>query len=682
MMKSRFWLPALLLLLVSVAAPAQKKEFEKAVKAGREPGRYYVADLSKKEYTKEDVLSFAKLNGYVCQSIKEDVIVIYGARKRVAISVEFLPSGEDLGAPKTKATASASTAATSAKAVASPNAKNILAIVEKAVKKGIDPALGCYKASFPESTTYYTVATVQETMKANGYYIKSVKSGNREQVNEVLFVPQDKFPEAIYATYYPKGVEFSRLKRGTAWFPDKDMAFFNAGDIYWSGPVSGGMISGDGYGFQFISQDQVRIIKGVFENGKLTGNSYFRETNVDNIFREKWRQSDPGYFYDIQVLSRASSGYSWFNLKKKDKYKLAGLIDNNLNILRFSDFYDEYEDAELVSDFDAKGESVLRMYVVSGSAYIFSMVSTVDCVVNRQGKIYFSEPERQKILAELDDAVSHWDLICDCFKKSFTTGYPYREIVERFRNHQTIYWPPVPLANTIDMNGKAYRQFLAMEDLLVLSKAANANVEINESDIKEKIHFNIFGVVTNPYVTDYIDKYYMVKKIDAAKQSISNLRNNPVFDVPGMESSFESVLKRADENERRFQDNIAYVQSQLPIWIAQVAKKENAEQVVRMADIDEENSFPPHGELDYFDFGGKYTFRDKGRITLKNGDYLEYNSVYDKYDGFEFHTVYYSSRQLKSQKVSKMDKTNFTSYSQMANELIEASREERLKEVR
>ena len=681
-MNTRFWLPALLLLLVSVAAPAQKKEFDKAVKAGREPGKYYVADLSKKDYTKDDILSFAKLNGYVCQNIKEDVIVIYGARKRIAISVEFLPSGEDLGAPKNKATASAAAAATSAKAVASPNAKNILAIVEKAVKKGLDPALGCYKATFPESTTYYTVAAVQETMKANGYYIKSVKSGNREQVNDVYFVPQDKFPEAIYATYYPKGVDFSRLKRGSAWFPDRDMAFHNAGDIYWSGPVSGGMISGEGYGLQFISQDQVRIIKGVFENGKLAGDSYFRETNVDNIFREKWRQSDPGYFFDIQVLSRASDGYSWFNLKKKDNYKLAGLIDKDLNILRFSDFFDQYEDAELVSDFDGKGESVLRMSVMSGSAYIFALLTTVDCIVNRKGIISFPESERQKIVAELDEVVSHWDYICDCFKKSFTTGYPYRETVEKFRNHQNISWQRVPLSNTIDMNGKAYRQFLAMEDLLVLANAANANVDISEGDIKSRIHFNIWGRVTNPHATDYVDKYFVVKKIEAAKKSISNLRDNPVFDVAGKEGLFESVLKRADERERQFQENIAYVESHLPIWIAEAAKKENAEQVVRMADIDEDNSFPPHGELNYFDFGGKYTFRDKGRITLKNGDFLEYNSVYDKSDGFQYFTVFYSSRKLKSQKVSKMDEIEFTSYSQMANELIDASRNERLKEVR
>lgn len=667
----RYWLPALFLLLVSIAAPAQKAEFDRAKKAGREPGKYYVADLSKKDYTKDDVLAFAKKNGYACQNIKEDVITIYGAHKRVAVSVEFLPADEDLGNPKTMASA---TASASSSKVASPNSKKILSILEKAVSKGLDPECHCFRATFPEASSYYTASAVMEVMAANGYYIKSLKSPNREQISEVQFVPHSRFPEAVYATYYPKSVDFSKLKNASVWFPDKDLKFSEIGDVYWSGAVSQGKISGEGYGFQFVSEDVIRFISGVFEAGKPVGAVTFRETIADKVFRDDYKQKDPGYKYDMKILSYARNGFSWYKLKnRKDEYELTGIIDNNLNVRQLKDLFNGYYGSDLIQDFDSDGLSIFKVTVVTDQqTFLFVNTAPVECVMDRQGTISFSNAERRKIISELSACLEDWTLLCNSFNKAFTqyTGSS-RENVETLRKHIDTVWDIRYLANTIDVNGTDFQRFLVMEDLLVLENAANANVTIDVDKIKSNINFTIFGKVTNPNVSDYVKMDYMEKKREAAKKSMSRLRESHYFTAPDMEETFEKVMARIDEKDREFQRNIAYVRENLGYWIAEKREGERVASVIRMADIDYERTYPASGEVIH-PFLDNSHLENKGKITLINGDYLEYIEYVDSDNKTEYYKVEnsYPSFDVYGKE--------FRDYNVMAQEFINLSKKKRL----
>ncbi len=141
---------------------------------------------------------------------------------------------------------------------------------------------------------------------------------------------------------------------------------------------------------------------------------------------------------------------------------------------------------------------------------------------------------------------------------------------------------------------------------------------------------------------------------------MSKLRSDKEFNPPYMEKVFDKYLEGLDRN-------IEYYKG---LYAKAVRNEEDREirNKISMAEVDVERSTDPSGKKSSLGFLSSYYELEKdGVVKLKNGDYLEYNTVYDSSDKLQYYVVKYSYPEIRPYQ------REYKSYNEMVRALSNAS---------
>ena len=664
-MKGNRLLLAALLLIIPLTAFGQAAEFSKAIKKNRRsPDGYYFVDLSRQEYKRWDIENFAKRNGYVIHKMDEGTISAYGNLITIVKSVEMLPKGES---PDTSGSGKVVTK------VAADGGGDAARILKTALSKG-------YRDGANKDGTYgyhlrsgISDAEMREACNRYGYhFLRSEKYWKDDSKSFIYFVPKDEMPSWVINHSFKFDNGTPKLQKGSVILFDGEVV----DDIYWTGAVSGGMITGSGVGAKYFDDTKMLVLKGNFKDGKLDGEGYYRyglpeQSGFFRIAGGHLRADGPtimttnhyimtgageyGKTYPVSdgVIRMERGFYNWSENSRKpftqyevsvgryEKGTLWGYYDENFKrLFNFpSGTFEEvrgFQNGKAIVKHTAHNQWESR----NRNKDIW-----IEYSVDKAGNFSFSDEQKEKLVKKYEYTMEDNQKLLNLFKERFPspasggffTGANVPERIDIMNETIKACKLDDPDACIAAVYPKWKEDFDLYQKLVRLYQLTFSKLDDEyEWDFSDKLsrarrsyEGTDYGYREKFNANKYFKGSWMYDRYSEGHKLVNALKENPRLNVPGKEAILDEFDKRmsdlADEYSSDYNNAIRL------FWNAGANADRASE--LKGEQIDRDRSILPsklekHTTL----LGGVYyTYDNNGTIYFKRGsDYVSYNIIYDE----------------------------------------------------
>lgn len=675
MARIRLSLLFFLMVVFGISLSAQDAEFQKAIKKKviTQDG-YYFVDLSKKNYSKNAVSEYAKKNGYTLYDVQEKTVALYGNMATIVVSVKMLPKGESRQKLATSSQATESSLTTSRDRGGDLNS-SLAKAFKSAIRDGRDNG-GVYGAVVMASIPNDEIISYAQSL---GYHVIRfdkyiTNKNNLTGVNEKLvsFMKIDEMASWILEKSFNLPSNQRYQTGSLTLFDGKTLD-----GVTWSGNVKGGRISGDGYGAKFIDSETVFVVRGTFTNGKVSGRAYYRfgpTPEKDGIFRIAG-----GKYKDLNANKKTlstnyvlvdageyaglfKSGDDVFKLERAnylwDNYKNKSFLQYKAGDKYVEGAYWCYADADLkpIVKFPIETRTEELQPFKNGKAVIRNCnvhprdhqtiddLEWVDYYVYRDGKITFSDSEKNLILQLFDNAMSNWGQMQKEFNVSFSNPANYSLLYETYgpkQDWERHLWNCILddanlFLRTNRANAKYYTAYSNLLQLYEIYHSKTLHPE--EWNMNSKISVAMDSYTDRSYSDrkgreeqffKYLKEDWMTRRKNTAVSLVDRLKKDREFNVPDKEVKLNAIIKGIEDLEYDY--NVAAREAYWKLCDKMCYTDKEAELQGDIFDMKlSKNPSDLERHQDIF-LSWYYTYSEDGEIRfIGKNDYVQYNAIYDE----------------------------------------------------
>ena len=378
----------MLMLVSGICLQGQEKAFRSAYKKGPDANGYYHADISKNALTKNEVYGYAKVNRCILKNVQTGRVMQFGQAYNAVVSFDFIPVTELKGIEVPYSSLS----------------ERELAILDQLIS-AISASEDDDYISF--NTGGYQVYETDELVRAGracGYCFYR-RSQENLTVENCYYISRDRLRRLMAQTYYPSasfnGVTGdAMIYNSTAY--NSDGVFEMIRSLEWSGPVSNGLLQGEGLAFR-LDGTAVTAATGEFRDGKPMGKCGFLHFKLVDLVGKKDVPVATGVTIDpfIEQRSRCVFDLGYGNTRTAyidEGYSMKiNDINNYLRVLNVSDIK-----THVVKDYSG------GLLTLKGKNA--ALKEEVEFLVDKEGKMVgFTSSSQAEIDAFLNEAITQYD---------------------------------------------------------------------------------------------------------------------------------------------------------------------------------------------------------------------------------------------------------------------------------
>ena len=557
---------------------------------------------------------------------------------------------------------------------------------------------------------------------ANGYRIVGY-GRHKSRVNCcVYYILNEEIPEWIIEQSFPdfhdKALDIRRKSKKWARFTKiGSMTLFDGtqlDSISWTGEIRHGKIHGTGVGAKMVDVENAFVVSGTFNEGKLAGEGYYRQTEIpdDGAIRLAG-----GYYRDLNAKKRTlatnyvlqeagqygkvtksgdgisrmeRANYLWDKNKRKsylqykagDKYVEGAYwyyVDENLKPIAKFPIETRTEEIQPFKH----GKAVVRNCNVHPRDHqTVEDLDWVEYYVYRDGRITFSDSEKERILQLFDTAMTDWGTMMDEFNAAFSNPaktnllYGPSGYGQNWERHLSncVLDGAMDFLRTKRANADCYIPYTYLLKLYEIyhSKTVfpgewNMTSKMDDAMASYNDHSYSYRKGNEERFIKYLKADWMTDRLNKAVSLADRLMKDSGFNVPEKSKKLDAILKGIRQLEQDYASMALEARWNL------LAKMSGSDQSSELKGemFDKERSVSPSVLKRKQDIllGWYYQYENDGTIRfIGTDDFVNYNATYDEIGSdikLSYYTIKYNTLS------SSLDRT-YSTKEAMLNAIVAA----------